>query len=279
VLLGLAGAFGAAVAYGAGSVLQGVAARRAAGGGADLDPRLLLRLARQLPYVAGLGCDVAGFALSLAALRTLPLFAVQAAVAAAIGVTAVLAAVVLHQVPSRREVLALAGILGGLLLLAASAQPEEAVPLPSVGGWLVLGGAGVVAVAGAVAARRGTGERSSLLLGALGGLAFGGVGVAARAVRVPHPLWHGVTDPLVWALAAYGLLGTLLYATALQRGSVTAATAALFAAETVGPAAVGLAFLGDAARPGLAPLAAAGFAVTLAACLALTRYATVAEAA
>jgi hypothetical protein len=65
----------------------------------------------------------------------------------------------------------------------------------------------------------------------------------------------------------------------LQRGSVTAATAALFAAETVGPAAVGLAFLGDAARPGLAPLASAGFAVTLGACLALTRYATVAEAA
>jgi hypothetical protein len=63
----------------------------------------------------------------------------------------------------------------------------------------------------------------------------------------------------------------------LQRGAVTAATAALFAAETVGPAAVGLAFLGDSARSGLAVVAAAGFVVTLGACLALTRYAGVAE--
>jgi hypothetical protein len=127
-----------------------------------------------------------------------------------------------------------------------------------------------------VVARWSDGARSALALGALGGLAFGGVGVAARAVRVPHPLWHGLADPLVWALAAYGLLGTLLYATALQRGTVTRATAALFAAETVGPAAVGLALLGDHARPGLGAVAAAGFVVTLAGCLALTRYADVA---
>src|SRR5919199_4485434 len=109
MLLGLAGALGAALAYGVGSILQGVAARRAAGGGRDLDPRLLLRLAHQLPYVLGLGCDLAGFGLSLVALRTLPLFAVQAAVASAIGVTAVLAAFVLPQVASPPEV----GALGG----------------------------------------------------------------------------------------------------------------------------------------------------------------------
>lgn len=274
MLLGLAGAFGAAVAYGGGSVLQGVAARRATAGG-GLDPRLLLRLGRQLPYVAGIGLDLAGFALSVVALRTLPLFAVQAAVASAIGVTALLAALLLHEPPSRREMFALAGILGGLVLLAASAQPESAVPLPRTGAWLVLAGAAVLAVVGGVVARSG-GARSALLLGAVGGLAFGGVGVAARAVRVPHPLWHGLGDPLVWALVAYGLLGTLLYATALQRGAVTSATAALFAAETVGPAFVGLVALGDSARPGLAPVAVAGFVVTLAACLALTRYADVA---
>jgi drug/metabolite transporter (DMT)-like permease len=277
VLLGLAGAFGAAGAYGTGSVLQGVAARRAAAGGADLDPRLLLRLATQLPYVLGLLLDLAGFALSVVALRTLPLFAVQAAVASAIGVTALLAAVLLHERPSRRETAALAGILTGLVLLAASAQPEEAVPLPAAGGYAVLAVAGLVGAAGWYAARHARGGRPSLLLGALAGLAFGGVGVAARAVTVPHPLWHGVRDPLVWALAAYGLLGTLLYATALQRGSVTAATAALFAAETAGPAFVGLVALGDSARPGLAPLAVVGFAVTLGACVALARYAAVAE--
>lgn len=268
---GLAGAFGAALAYGAGSVLQSVAARRTPAGD-SLDPRLLLRLAKQWRYVAGLGLDLAGFALSVLALRTLPLFAVEAAVASSIGVTALLAAGVLHQRPGRRETAALAAIGAGLLLLAASAAPDDPAPLPRGGGWLVLGGAVALAVAARPAGRR-SGGRAGVLLGALAGLAFGGVGVAARTVQVPHPLWHGVTDPLVLALVAYGLLGTLLYATALQRGTVTTATAALFTAETVAPAAVGLALLHDHARQGLAWVAAAGFAVALAGCLALTRYA------
>jgi hypothetical protein len=137
----------------------------------------------------------------------------------------------------------------------------------------VLGCAAVVgAVAAALARRPGNG----VTLGALGGVAFGGVGVAARAVRVPHPLWHGAYDPLVLAIVAYGVLGMLLYATALQRAAVTTATAALFAAETVVPALVGLAALGDHARHGLAPVAAAGFVVTVGASLLLTRYASVA---
>jgi drug/metabolite transporter (DMT)-like permease len=273
---GLAGALAAAVAYGAASVLQGVAARRTRGGD-SLDPRLLLRLVRQAPYVAGLGLDLAGFALSVVALRTLPLFAVEAAVASSIGVTALLAAAVLHQVPTRREAAALCGVGAGLLLLAASAAPDRPAALPRAGAWAVLGGAALLAVAARPAGRL-AGERAGILLGALAGLAFGGVGVAARAVRVPHPFWHGVADPLVLALAAYGLLGTLLYATALQRGTVTTATAALFAAETVAPASVGLALLHDHARPGLGPLALAGFLVTLAGCLVLTRYAAVDDA-
>jgi drug/metabolite transporter (DMT)-like permease len=277
VFFGLAGALGAAVAYGAGSVLQDVGARRTHASG-SLDPRLLLRLARQAPYVAGLGCDLLGFALSLVALRTLPLFAVQAAVASSIGVTALLAAWVLRQVPRRRDVAALCVLGAGLLLLGASAAPDRPASLPRWGGWLVLALAAVVAVAGWALARR-SGEQAGVVLGGVAGVAYGGVGVAARAVGVPHPLWHGLGDPLVLAVVAYGLLGTLLYATSLQRAPVTTATAALFAAETVVPALVGLAVLGDRARPGLAPIAALGFAVTVAACLALTRYASVGAAA
>jgi drug/metabolite transporter (DMT)-like permease len=281
MLAGLLGAFAAAVAYGAASVLQAVGTRRA-GSSEGLDPRLLFRLAKQAPYVAGIALDLAGFALSVVALRTLPLFAVQAAVASSIGVTALLAGALLHEPPSRREVYALICIGAGLVLLASSAAPDSALPLSRAAGWAVLAGAAVIALVGVPAGRGGgepTGERTGVLLGVLAGLAFGGVGVAARAVRVPHPLWHGLGDPLVLALGAYGLLGMLLYATALQRGSVTSATAALFAAETLGPAIVGLALLGDHARAGRAPYAVVGFALTLAACVALARYGAVAAEA
>jgi len=61
----------------------------------------------------------------------------------------------------------------------------------------------------------------------------------------------------------------LLFTTALQRGSVTSATAVMFAVETIVPAGIGLAFLGDATRPGFAGVAAVGFALTIAGTLAL----------
>ena len=89
---------------------------------------------------------------------------------------------------------------------------------------------------------------------------------------MPSPLWHSLADPGLWAILAHGALGMLLFTTALQRGSVTTAVALTFAVETVVPAAIGLAFLGDATRPGYAPMAAVGFAFTIAATLALAMH-------
>ena len=67
-----------------------------------------------------------------------------------------------------------------------------------------------------------------------------------------------MTDPVALALVAYGVLGILLFATALQRSSVTAVAALVFLVETVVPSAIGLFFLGDHARPHMAAIAIAG---------------------
>jgi hypothetical protein len=277
VTLGLLGALAAAVCYGVGSILQSVGSRRLATT-RDLDPRLLFRLLRQLPYVGGLALDLLGFAASVLALRTLPLFLVQSAVAASIGVTAVLASRLLHVRLSRRESVALGGLAAGLVLLALSAQSDSAVPLSMSGRWLVLTGVPVVTLLGAVSARlHGAAAATGLALAA--GLGFGGVGVAARVLALHSPLWTVVRAPEAYALAGYGLLGTLLFATALQRGSVTTTSALAFAVETLVPAAIGLAWLGDSARPGFGVVAAAGFALTLAGAISLARYAEVDAAA
>ena len=270
MLLGLLGALGAALCYGTGSILQAIGARRTAGS-SGVDPRLLLRLTRSLPYLVGLGLDAVGFVLSLAALRSLPLFLVSSAIASSVGVTALLAARLLDVRPSRREWLALAGVGVGLVLLAASAAEGGGRPLGSAGRVALVAGAVVVALL-ALPAGRGSGARTGVRLGALAGLAFGGVGIAARVLVFPHPLARVLLDPVLYSLAAYGVLGTLLYATALQRGSVTTSTAALFAAETVAPALVGVLALGDAARPGFAAVAVAGFVVTVVGAVALARY-------
>ena len=158
---------------------------------------------------------------------------------------------------SRREVAALGAMGVGLLLLAVAARPDLAKPLPRSGQWALLAGVVLVLLVGIVAGRdnRSIGV-AGLAVGA--GLGFAGVGVAARALVVPHSLWRLVDQPLVWAIVGYGLLASLLFATALQRGSVTTATALTFAVETVVPTAVGLALLGDRARPGFIPVAGSG---------------------
>lgn len=268
--LAAVGALSAAACYGSASILQAVAARRS-DRRAALHPGLLVDLVRQSRYVLGLALDGVGFLASLVALRSLPLFLVQAAIASSVGVTALLAWRYLGARLGRADRAALVVLGLGLLMLAVSAQPGSARPLPVAGRWLVLAGVAVVAGLAAWAGRAGPAVQAAGFA-ASAGAAFGGVGVAARALAVPDPAWHVLADPLGYSVVGYGVLGTLLFAGALQRGSVTVASAITFAVETVVPAAIGLTLLGDAARPGFAGAAVAGFVLTLGASVALARY-------
>jgi len=269
MVLGLACALFAAVAYGSASVLQGVAAQRAEQG-SGLDPRLMVRLARSVPYVSGLGLDLAGFVASLVALRTLPLFLVQSAVASSVGVTAIIAAAIGVRLRGR-EVASLVVLAAGLLMLAMSAQPEQGAPITLTYRWALLASVVLLGAAGVIAARYG-GRPSAPALAFLAGLAFTVVAVSARSLTLPNPLWHTLADPGLWAILASGALGMLLFTTALQRGSVTTAVALTFAVETVVPAVIGLAFLGDRTRAGYAPIAVVGFVLTIAGTLALAAH-------
>ena len=64
----------------------------------------------------------------------------------------------------------------------------------------------------------------------------------------------------------------MLYATALEDGSVTVATAAVVLAETTPPAVVGIMFLGDHTRPGLGGVAVLGFSLAVVCAVALARF-------
>jgi len=59
----------------------------------------------------------------------------------------------------------------------------------------------------------------------------------------------------------------------LQRGKVTIVAAVMFSVETIVPAVVGVAWLGDRARAGMVPVAVAGFVLTVGASLVLARFA------
>src|SRR5262245_58711290 len=75
-------------AYGVANLLQSVAAARTHVQQA-FSPTLLVRLCRQRVYLLGLLCQAGGFVLAFLARSNLPLFLVQSAVAAGLGVTTV----------------------------------------------------------------------------------------------------------------------------------------------------------------------------------------------
>jgi hypothetical protein len=258
-----------ALSYGVGSVMQASAARRAEMR-PNLDLMLLVRLARDPTYVVSLALDLVGFVASVVALRTLPLFMVQSAVAGSVGVTAVVASFAFGLRLRRYERGALAGLLVGFAFLAVSARPGHATPSGHGEHWLLAAGVAIVVVIGALSARIDSPKAGAgLALGA--GLSFAGTGIAARQFDVSHLSGHLVVDPVALSLVSYAVLGVLLFATALQRSSVTSVAALVFLVETVVPSAIGLFFLGDRARPHLAVAAAAGFILTVGASIALAR--------
>lgn len=267
VLLPLLGALASAVCYGTGAVLQGYSARRIQRS-SGLDPRLIARAVRQGPYLAGVALDLVGFVLSLAALRGLPLFVVQAAVASNLAVIALLSVPVFGERLLLREWVGVGAVVAGLALLAASAQGGPAGPVGNGVRWAMVLLAALALLAGIPVARW-PARLATPVLGVLAGLAFSAVGVGARIARDPGSIPALLHDPAKLAVILGGLGGMLLYTAALQRGSVTRSTGAVVVVETAVPAVIGLVWLGDQARPGWAAAAVAGFLLAVLGALVL----------
>ena len=264
---GYAGALAAAVCYGSASVLQAIGARRVRHG-AGIDARVLVRVAVQWPFLAGVGLDLAGFVLSLVALRFLPLFAVQAAIAGNLAVTALLASALLRVRLRAREWVSVGCVCAGLSLLGATAAEEAPVAPGPAFGFALLAASLLVAGLAVVVAPR---PWSAPVLGALSGFGFGLTSIAVRVIpdiTVPGLL----RSPAAYVVVIGGLTGLICLTSAFQRGSVTAVTGAMVAAETLAPAAVGLVVLGDRSRPGLGPIAALGFVLAVAGAALLARF-------
>jgi drug/metabolite transporter (DMT)-like permease len=284
MLESLVAALVSAFCYGVAAVMQAIAVRSATHrpaqvqdgeAGPGVDPGLIMRMLRQGPFIASIGIDLVGFIAQLVALAQLPLFAVQAIIAANLAVTAVFAAWLMQVRLSLREWLAVSGVVIGVGLLGASAGAEGATRVGfafKLG--LIVGVAGV-AVAGLAAARLPNKYRTPVL-GAVAGLGYAILAVSARILPGFSPA-ELVRDPATYTLAAAGIVSFMLYATALEGGSVTVATAAVVLAETAPPAVVGVLLLGDSTRHGMGGIAVLGFILAVFCAVALARFGEASE--
>ncbi len=277
MLASLVAALVSAFCYGIAAVMQAIAVRAASrrtaadgAAGTGVDPGLVVRMLRQGLFLGSIAIDLVGFIAQLVALRRLPLFAVQAIMASNLAVTAVFAAWLMKARLSAREWLAVAGVVVGVGLLGLSAGAQGAKTVGSAFQLALIVAVVLVGVAGLAAARLPNPARTPTL-GAIAGLGYAVLAVSARILPgfTPQEL---IRDPATYTLIAAGIVSFVLYATALDGGSVTTATAAVILAETMPPAVVGVVFLGDTTRPGLAGVAGLGFALAVVCAVALARF-------
>jgi drug/metabolite transporter (DMT)-like permease len=271
---GLAGALIACLCYGVATVFQAMGARRVEGS-EGVDPRLLMRVLGSLPFLLGTAMDAFGLIFNLFALRKLPLFEVQGIVNTNLAVTAVFAGLLLNIHLMRRDKVAVAAVVGGLVLLGLAAGPEGTGTFSVTGRWALLG---VSLLLAATALVLGNVYKSAhpALLGTVAGFLFGVFGLAVRILPSVEPA-KLVTDPAAYAAIIASATGFLFFTTALQRGSVNATAAALVVGETAVPALIGVTLLGDSARPGYGVVGVFGFLLAVGGALALARFAEIPE--
>lgn len=273
MLIGLLLALGCSVCYGTATVLQAAATRSVdAGSGSGLDAALLLRAVRQWRYVVGFGLDGLGFVLQVAALRLVPIYLVAAALAASIAVTAIVATWALSARLSPAERTAVGVVCAGLTMLGLAAGPEGTRPGPAGLGWALLGVVAAILAAGAAAGRLGDRSRA-LSLGLGAGVGFGVVEIGVRLIDTFDPTKAALyTGPGLYAVVTGGAAAFVLLTSALSRGSVTTAMAGVVVGETVGPALVGVVWLGDRSHAGLGWMVVVGFIIAVLGTLILARF-------
>src|ERR1700761_8820007 len=267
MLVSLVAAIVAALCYGVASVIQAIAVRAASrrgpqdtvGGG--VDPGLVVRMLHQWRFVASICLDSLGFVAQLVAVQRLPLFVVQAFVASNLAVTAVVAWRVIGMTLTWREWAAAIGVVAGVGLLGSSAGAQGAAQVGAVFKLALIVAVAGLAVLGLAAAKLKEPYRTTALR-LTAGFGYGVLSIAARVLTGFSPL-ELARDPAAYAVAAAGVISFMFYATALEGGSVTVATAAVVLAETIPPAVIGVIFLGDQTRPGLSVVAWGGFFIAV----------------
>ncbi|MER7464553.1 hypothetical protein [Streptomyces sp. NPDC097981] len=282
MLIGLLTAIAASICYGTGSVLQAVGSRRAArtspaaaGVTAHGGPNLssTAKAAMTWEFIVGTILDFVGFGLGALAARLLPLFLSQTVISANLVITAVLSVRMLGIRLTRKEWASIGVVCAALVLLATAAGHEGGHHAPMATHWWLFAVTLLIIAGGTVAVRL-LGARAAILAGLLSGLAFGALGVGVRILDGIDPFDLGtlLADPALYAILLAGVGGMYLHTVALQIGSVNGATAALVVGETVLPGAIGVLWLGDASRPGLAWLAVLGFVLAVTGAVAVAWY-------
>ncbi len=262
MLIGLAVALVAMLLNSTGALLQSSGAQRATRS---------RPVAVQPRYLGGIVVDFLAWLCAVVALRTLPVFAVQAVIGGSIAVTALVGSRLNDTVLDRTSQFGVAICLIGLVAVAASAgsgHPPVTSALVNyvlIGAFLVLGVLVLVLRA----------YHTAWPLAIVAGMGFGGTALAVRAAHVEIGAGFSMAglfaEPAIYLVLGYWAVGMVGYSAALSRGDVGVVTAVFVVTEVVLPGVVGIVLLGDPVRDGWAWPFAVGLAVAVVGVVVLAR--------
>lgn len=262
MILGLVCALGSAALFGVAAVVQAHGMRALPDGELGL-LGFVRAAARSWSIIAVVVAYLAGFVLHAVALLLLPLYLAQASISLSLPITAIVSALWLHERLSPDRWLAVAGVIAGLVLVAAGAGAVE--PTTSTATLVGLGAAWLLVLGGGarLSLTRGAG-----VLGAWSGLGYAGSAITTRGLSADDLLLSAMALAIVSAL---GLVAFWLYSIALGRTDVASSTAPLIVMQTCIPAIVGVVAFGDSVRDGWAVAVVAGLVVSLVGAIRLGR--------
>jgi drug/metabolite transporter (DMT)-like permease len=240
-------AFVAAAFFGASSVLMHTQAR-AAPAEQSLRPSLLVHLARQPAWLAGIGAQIAGFALLAVALEMGSLSVVQAIAPVGLLLALPLAARVSGKHLRRADWLGAAATIVGLAVALVIADPATGRSTPTATGWTVLLTFSIaVSVVLLVVGARLTGAGRAIALATAAGIVLGlnTVFTKAAATQFKAGIGSGLASWETYAILVSGLGGLLLMQSAFQAGEIEWSLPTLTVINPVLSIAVGLILLDE----------------------------------
>jgi drug/metabolite transporter (DMT)-like permease len=232
----------AALLFGIGTVLQQRAAMQVPDEEA-MKAGLLVRLAKQPIWLAGIAADALGFVGQAVALAIGRIVVVQPLLATAVVFALPLGAKLDKRRLTRREIVGAAAVVGGVASFVVVANPTGGVDNPELSVWIVSGAVCLALTGLLVVLSRGRppGLKASLL-GSAAGILFALSAVLTKAVA--DQLGDGILEIFthwqVYALVAVGWVSMTLSSAALQTGALAPAAATQMSLDPVVSVALGV---------------------------------------
>jgi drug/metabolite transporter (DMT)-like permease len=204
---------------------------------------LIGRLIRRRRWLLGALLGLTAFPLQTIALLLAPLTAVQPADAAGLLVLLFLGARSLHERVGRREIVAVACIVVGIVVLTIAAPKRQVTQVDGTDVLLPMAAIALIAIAPLVFRRMGA-DSISVVFAAGFAFALGAFCAKIVADAIDRGAWLAVVL-MVGVAAGAAAVGTLTEQTALQRRQATQVAPIIFAVELLVPVALAVLVVGE----------------------------------